>query len=77
LGETTHTVINIPDTDLIADGNLESQQRKVKNNNSFIQNNNSKIFVANNRCAAENTDNLFTVLNRFADLSNNPRPAKP
>jgi len=41
---------------------------------------------AENRCCregatradgAENTDNFFTVLNRFADLLNNPHPARP
>ena len=70
------TVINIPDEVLIADGNLEPQERVVENNNTFIQNN-AEIFVANDRSSAEITDSFFTVLNRVADLLNNPRPAKP
>ncbi len=72
----TDTVISIPDVDLIADGNLETQERLVENNNTFIQNN-AEIFVANDRSSAEITDSFFTVLNRVADLLNNPRPAKP
>ena len=70
------TVINIPDVDPIADGNLETQERVIENNNTFIQNN-AEIFVANDRNSAEITDSFFTVLNRVADLLNNPRPAKP
>jgi hypothetical protein len=69
------TVINIPNEDPIADGNLETQERVVKNNNTFIQNN-AEIFVANDRSSAEITDSFFTVLDRVADLLNNPRPAK-
>jgi hypothetical protein len=52
------TVVNIPYVDLIADGNLETQERVVENNNTFIQNN-AEIFVANTRPSAENTDNFF------------------
>ncbi len=55
---------------------METQERVVENNNTFVQNN-AEIFVANTRPSAENTDNFFTVLNRFADLLNNPRPVKP
>jgi hypothetical protein len=71
-----YTVINIPNGDLIADGNLETQERVVENNNTFIKNN-AEICVTNDRSSAEITDSFFTVLNRVADLLNNPLPAKP
>ena len=60
----------------IADDNLETQDRVVENNNTFIQNK-AEIFVANNRSSAEITDYFFTRLNLVADLLNNHRTAKP
>jgi hypothetical protein len=56
------TNINKPNEDPIADGNLETQERVVENNNTLIQNN-AEIFVANDRSSAEITDSFFTVLN--------------
>jgi hypothetical protein len=57
------TVIDIPNVDMIADGNLDTQHHVVENNKTSIQNN-AESFVANGRSSPESTNSFFSVLNR-------------